>query len=59
MLGFLLLCKIDDGFHPVVVVLNVSIVFVKGGLVSRSSGRNAFPFVAVCCYLSLTGLFAR
>jgi len=44
--------------NSVVEVLNVSVVFVEGDLTSRSGGRNAFPFVAVCCYLSLTGLFA-
>ena len=59
MLGFLLLCKNYDGFRPVVEVLNVSVVFVEGNPVSCSGGRNAFPFVVVCCYLSLTGLFAR
>jgi len=53
------LCKIDYGFRPVVEVLNVSIVFAEGRVVSCSSGRNAFSFVAVCCYLLLTGLFAR
>jgi hypothetical protein len=42
VLGFLLLCKNDDGFHPVVEVLNVSVVFVEGDLVSCSGGRNAF-----------------
>ena len=35
-------------------MMNVSVVFVEGDLVFCSGICNAFPFVAVCCCLSLT-----